>query len=65
MTLDDANTTVNIQQAMELAGVSRRTVHYWIAQRKVEVLETPSGRKRIILASLLRRPQDNAQTRAE
>jgi hypothetical protein len=52
--------TVNIQQAMAYAGVSRRTVHYWIAKGQVRV-ELVNGRKRILLASLRRRPLDTAQ----
>lgn len=46
--------TVNIVQACEIAGVSRRTIYYWIEAGKVEVCYTPSGRIRIVADTLLR-----------
>lgn len=56
--------TVNIKQAVEYAGVCRRTIHYWIKKQRVKVVTTPSGRKRILLSSLEPKPQDKAQDRA-
>lgn len=45
----------NIMQACAAAGVCRRTMTYWIALGKVEVIRTPSGRPRIFADSLWRR----------
>ena len=45
---------VNIAQACAIAGVCRRTMHYWIRANKVEYVVTPSGHKRIYVDSLLR-----------
>lgn len=49
--------TVNVAQAMQLAGVSRRTITYWITQGRVQVQR--NGRDvRIVKASIpAKRPQ--------
>lgn len=46
--------TINMVQACAMAGVSRRTLYYWMEQGKVEVLRTPTGRPRILADTLLR-----------
>ena len=46
---------VNIVQACELAGVSRRSIYYWIEAGKVKTVRTAGGRLRIYADSLFRR----------
>ena len=51
--------TVNIVQACELAGVSRRALYYWMEAGTLEYARLPSGRRRIYVDTLLRRdPKD-------
>lgn len=45
---------VNIAQACAIAGVSRRTIYYWITLDKLEIVRTPSGHVRIYTDTLLR-----------
>ena len=51
---------VNIMQACDLAGVSRRTIYNWLAAGKVEYVRAASGRIRIY-ADTLFRPADPAR----
>jgi predicted site-specific integrase-resolvase len=45
---------VNIRQAMQIAGVSRRTIHNWLRLGKVEYVRTAGGGARIYADSLFR-----------
>lgn len=47
---------VNIAQACAIAGVSRRTIYYWLQSNKVEWVRTAGGPIRIYADTLLRRP---------
>lgn len=47
--------TVNIAQACELAGVSRRSIYYWLEAGKVDYIRTAGGQIRIYADSLFRR----------
>jgi len=49
--------TVNLGQAMQIAGVTRRTLYRWLRAGKLEYLETPTGSPRIFEDSLLRLPR--------
>ena len=51
--------TVNTVQACALAGVSRRALYYWMESGKVEYACLPSGRRRIFVDSLLKRPRED------
>lgn len=44
-----------IAQAMALAGVSRRTIYYWIDKDWVKVRYTPSGMIRVVVSTLQQR----------
>lgn len=46
---------LNIAQACEVVGVSRRTIYNWIHLGKVEVVRTAGGALRIYADTLLRR----------
>lgn len=46
--------TVNIMQACEVAGVSRRTIYNWIGANKVQYVRTAGGRVRIVVDTLFR-----------
>ena len=46
---------VNIAQACAIAGVSRRTIYYWIANGKAQAIRTAGGRLRIYADSLWRK----------
>jgi excisionase family DNA binding protein len=48
--IDDA--TVNIEQAAEAAGVSRRAIYYWMRHGKLSYT-TVRGSRRVILAEVL------------
>lgn len=58
---DLARPKVNIVQACEIAGVSRRAIYYWIEQGKVEYVRTAGGAIRIYADTLLRTPNDVTQ----
>lgn len=47
--------TVNIKQACELCGVTRRTIYNWMARGQVSYILTASGRRRIYADTLWRR----------
>jgi excisionase family DNA binding protein len=44
-----------IADAAVLLGVSRRTVYYWIGQRRLETVRTRGGSQRVLLSSIARR----------
>ena len=46
---------VNIMQACALAGVSRRTIYYWIQSGKVEWVRTAGGAIRIYTDTVFRK----------
>ena len=48
--------TISINKASELVGVSRRTIHNWIASGKVEYIRTAGGSVRIFVDTLWRTP---------
>ena len=48
---------VNINQAAAIAGVSRRTIYYWLDKGKVEFVRTAGGSVRIYVDTLLK-PDD-------
>ncbi len=52
----DAGGSVLIEQAMQMLGVSRRTVYYWIRQGRLRTVRTRLGSQRILLDSI-RRPE--------
>ena len=52
--------TTNIQGACKLAGVSRRTIYNWMAQKKVTVFRTPGGSVRLLKAELVKLDQPQA-----
>lgn len=54
MDIDSTRATVNITQACELAGVSRRTIYNWLADRKLEYMRTAGGRIRIYRDTLFK-----------
>lgn len=43
--------SVLIDQAMEMLGVSRRTVYYWIRQGRLQTIRTRCGSQRVLLSS--------------
>jgi excisionase family DNA binding protein len=45
---------VNLAQACAIAGVSRRTIYYWLQLGKVEAVRTAGGALRIYADTLLR-----------
>ena len=56
---DDAERkTISINKAMELVGVSRRTIYNWITSRKVEYRRTAGGSVRIFVDTLWRIPEN-------
>ena len=46
--------SVLIDQAMEMLGVSRRTVYYWIRQGRLQTIRTRCGSQRVLLSSISR-----------
>jgi excisionase family DNA binding protein len=50
--MDLSERTLNIQQAMAVAGVSRRTIYNWIAAGKLTYRRTAGGSLRILESSL-------------
>lgn len=50
----DGRETVNILQAMQLVGVSRRTIYYWLAAGKLEYARSARGSVRIFTDTLWR-----------
>lgn len=52
MEKDPNRKTLNLDQAAEEAGVSRRTIYNWIRAQKVETLRTAGGSLRVYADSL-------------
>jgi excisionase family DNA binding protein len=46
--------SVLIDQAMQMLGVSRRTVYYWIRQGRLQTFRTRCGSQRVLLSSMSR-----------
>ncbi len=44
--------SVLIDQAVEMLGVSRRTVYYWIRQGRLQTIRTRCGSQRVLLSSM-------------
>ena len=44
--------SVLIEQAMQMLGVSRRTVYYWIRQGHLRTVRTRLGSQRVLLDSI-------------
>ncbi len=44
--------SVLIEQAMQMLGVSRRTVYYWIRQGRLRTVRTRMGSQRVLLESI-------------
>ena len=44
--------SVTIDQAALLLGVSRRTVYYWIRERRLHTIRTLGGSQRVLLQSV-------------
>lgn len=51
---DEHRKTVNILQACQMAGVSRRTIYNWLGLGKIQFVRTAGGRVRIFTDSLFR-----------
>lgn len=56
--------TLNIQQACDRAGCSKRTMYYWVKAGKVEAVRTPGGKLRIVAESLFTPVTPNRQPAA-
>lgn len=50
--------TISINRAVELVGVSRRTIYNWIQTNKVDYIRTAGGSIRIIKETLFRYGDD-------
>jgi excisionase family DNA binding protein len=48
---DPAGNSVLIEQAMEILGVSKRTVYYWIRQGRLQTLRV-HGSQRVLVGSI-------------
>jgi excisionase family DNA binding protein len=44
--------SVLIEQAMQMLGVSRRTVYYWIRQGRLRTVRTRLGSQRVLVDSI-------------
>ncbi len=44
--------TVLIDQAMQMLGISRRTVYYWIRQGRLRTIRARGGSQRVLLSSM-------------
>lgn len=49
---DPTGKSVLIDQAMEMLGVSKRTVYYRIRQGRLQTIRTRGGSQRVLLASI-------------
>lgn len=59
--LEHGDRWVNINQVMEIAGVSRRTIYNWVALGKLTRYETPMGKARFKRSDLIKeRREDQA-----
>jgi excisionase family DNA binding protein len=52
---------VPIMKAMEIAGVSRRTIYNWLAAGKIEYIRTAGGPIRIYVDTLFREEAPRAR----
>jgi excisionase family DNA binding protein len=52
--------TLNIAQAADYAGVSRRTIYNWLHAGKLDYIRTAGGSVRIFPESLYRQPNGQA-----
>lgn len=52
---------VTIQHAMEITGVSRRTIYNWLSHNKLEFMRTAGGGVRIYADTLFKREQTSVQ----
>jgi excisionase family DNA binding protein len=48
----EVGSSVLIDHAMQMLGVSRRTVYYWIRQGRLRTVRTRLGSQRVLLASI-------------
>lgn len=46
--------TVNVQQACQLAHVTKRTLYHWMEDGKVEYVRTAGGSRRILTDTLFK-----------
>jgi excisionase family DNA binding protein len=44
--------SVLVDQAVELLGVSKRTVYYWIRDGRLQTIRTRCGSRRVLLSSI-------------
>jgi excisionase family DNA binding protein len=44
--------SVSIAQAIQILGVSRRTVYYWIGQGRLQTVRTRGGSQRVLTESV-------------
>lgn len=52
---------ISIQQATEIAGVSRRTIYNWITAERIDYCRTVSGSIRIVEDTLFRKTDEPAK----
>jgi excisionase family DNA binding protein len=52
LTGTDDSRSVLIDQAMEMLGVCRRTVYYWIRQGRLRTIRTRGGSQRVLISSI-------------
>ena len=57
-----AGKSVFIDQAMQMLGVSRRTVYYRIRQGRLQTVRTRGGSQRVLLASIRDLVRSQART---
>lgn len=55
MNVNDVRGMVSIQEACQIAGVSRRTIYNWMKTGKLETVRTVGGSVRIAPESLFRK----------
>jgi predicted site-specific integrase-resolvase len=55
--MHDGREVVGIARAMEITGVSRRTIYNWMCAQKLTVLRTAGGGPRFYLDELIRLDQ--------
>lgn len=62
MAIDLSRKIVSIQEACELAGVTRRTIYNWMAHNRLECIRTAGGSLRIYADSLFRAAEKKKET---
>ncbi len=50
---------ITFNEAMEITGVTRRTIYNWISNYNIEVRRTPSGNPRLNVSQLLNNVNKN------